>query len=55
MLSQEEQHEYLCSILEKLIDSELTASELQDLASALGIKVDEFYPCTHYSIQKEAA
>ena len=39
----EEQHEYLCSILAKLVDSELTSDELQDLASALGIKVEEFY------------
>ena len=38
-----EQHEYLCSILAKLIDSDLTSDELQDLASALGIKVEEFY------------
>ena len=38
-----EQHEYLCSILAKLVDSELTSDELQDLASALGIKVEEFY------------
>ena len=39
----EEQHEYLCSILTKLVDSELTSDELKDLASALGIKVEEFY------------
>lgn len=38
-----EQHEYLCSILTKLVDSDLTSDELKDLASALGIKVEEFY------------
>ena len=38
-----EQHEYLCSILAKLVDSTLTSDELKDLASALGIKVEEFY------------
>ena len=38
-----EQHEYLCSILAKLVDSDLTSDELKDLASALGIKVEEFY------------
>lgn len=42
-MNNEEHHAYLCSILEKLIDSELTAGELADLASALGIRVDEFY------------
>ncbi len=42
-MSNEEQHEYLCSILTKLVDSELTSDELKDLASALGIKVEEFY------------
>ena len=42
-MSNEEQHEYLCSILAKLVDSALTANELKDLASALGIKVEEFY------------
>lgn len=39
----EEQHEYMCSILTKLVDSALTSDELKDLASALGIKVEEFY------------
>ena len=53
-MSNQEQHEYLCGILHKLIDSNLTASELQDLASALGIKVDEFYPSTHYTQRKAA-
>ena len=38
-----EQHEYLCSILAKLVDSDLTSDEIKDLASALGIKVEEFY------------
>ena len=38
-----EQHEYLCSILTKLVDSDLTSDELKDLASALGIKVEDFY------------
>lgn len=42
-MSNEEQHEYLCSILTKLVDSDLTSDELKDLASALGIKVEEFY------------
>ena len=42
-MSNEEQHEYMCSILAKLVDSELRSDELQDLASALGIKVEEFY------------
>ena len=42
-MSNAEQHEYLCSILAKLVDSGLTSDELQDLASALGIKVEEFY------------
>ena len=55
----EEQHEYLCSILAKLVDSELTSDELQDLASALGIKVDEFYYPKPLEViewnQKEAA
>lgn len=42
-MSNQEQHEYLCGILAKLVDSCLTANELRDLASALGINVDEFY------------
>jgi len=42
-MSNVEQHEYLCSILTKLVDSALTSDELKDLASALGIKVEEFY------------
>ena len=42
-MSNNEHHEYLCSILTKLVDSELTSDELKDLASALGIKVEEFY------------
>lgn len=42
-MSNQEQHEYLCGILAKLVDSNLTTDELRDLASALGIKVDEFY------------
>ena len=42
-MSNEEHHEYMCSILTKLVDSALTSDELKDLASALGIKVEEFY------------
>ena len=42
-MSNAEQHEYMCSILTKLVDSALTSDELNDLASALGIKVEEFY------------
>ena len=42
-MSNAEQHEYMCSILTKLVDSALTSDELKDLASALGIKVEEFY------------
>ena len=42
-MSNEEQHEYLCGILAKLVDSDLTTDELYDLASALGIRIDEFY------------
>lgn len=38
-----EHHEYLCGILAKLIDSDLTGDELKDLASALGIRVEDFY------------
>ena len=54
----EEQHEYLCSILAKLVDSELTSDELQDLASALGIKVEEFYftkPLEVIELERKAA
>ena len=53
-----EQHEYLCSILAKLVDSDLTSDELKDLASALGIKVEEFYypaPLNVIDWEKEAA
>ena len=54
-----EQHEYLCSILTKLVDSDLTSDELKDLASALGIKVEEFYYPTPLNVidwtYKEAA
>ena len=54
-----EQHEYLCSILAKLVDSDLTSDELKDLASALGIKVEEFYYPTPLNVidwtHKEAA
>ena len=54
-----EQHEYLCSILTKLVDSDLTSDELKDLASALGIKVEEFYYPTPLEViewtHKEAA
>lgn len=54
-----EQHEYLCSILTKLVDSDLTIDELKDLASALGIKVEEFYYPTPLNVidwtHKEAA
>ena len=54
-----EQHEYLCSILTKLVDSELTSDELKDLASALGIKVEDFYFPTPLEViewnHKEAA
>ena len=42
-MSNAEHHEYLCSILAKLVDSDLTAEELFDLSSALGIRVEEFY------------
>lgn len=42
-MSNQEQHEYLCGILTKLVDSVLTSDELKDLASALGISVAEFY------------
>ena len=42
-MTNEEHHEYLVSILAKLVDSDLTPDELFDLASALGIRVDEFY------------
>jgi hypothetical protein len=42
-MTNEEYHEYLCSILAKLVDSDLTTLELLDVASALGIKVAEFY------------
>lgn len=39
-----EHHEYLCSILAKLVPcDEISGNELKDLASALGIRVDEFY------------
>ncbi len=55
----EEQHEYLCSILAKLVDSALTSDELKDLASALGIKVEDFYYPAPLEViewhQKEAA
>lgn len=58
-MSAEEHHEYLCLILSKLIDSDLTADELADLASALGIKVKEFYDPQPLEViewhQKEAA
>lgn len=42
-MSHSEQHEYLCSILSKLVDSDLTGDELKDLASALGINIEDFY------------
>lgn len=42
-MSNSEQYEYLCSILAKLVDSDLTTEELADLASALGIKIEDFY------------
>ena len=58
-MSNAEQHEYLCSILTKLVDSALTSDELKDLASALGIKVEEFYYPTPLEViewnHKEAA
>ena len=58
-MSNEQQHEYLCSILAKLVDSALTANELKDLASALGINVEEFYFPTPLEViewhHKEAA
>lgn len=38
-----EHHEYMCSILSKLVDSDLTSTELADLSSAVGIKVEDFY------------
>ena len=43
VMSKEEEHEYLCRILCKLVDSDLTVDELKDLASALGIALEEFY------------
>ena len=58
-MSNDEHHEYLCSILTKLVDSELTSDELKDLASALGIKVEKFYYPTPLEViewnHKEAA
>ena len=58
-MSNAEQHEYMCSILTKLVDSALTSDELKDLASALGIKVEEFYYPTPLNViewtHKEAA
>jgi hypothetical protein len=42
LMNTEEHHEYLCSILVKLVPV-LPCDELRDLASALGIKVEEFY------------
>ena len=58
-MSNEEHHEYMCSILTKLVDSDLTSDELKDLASALGIKVEEFYYQTPLEVielnHKEAA
>ena len=58
-MSNDEHHEYLCSILTKLVDSDLTSDELKDLASALGIKVEEFYFPTPLEViewhHKEAA
>ena len=39
-----EHHEYLCSILAKLVPcDEITTDELADLASSLGIHIGEFY------------
>lgn len=49
-MSNSEQHEYLCSILTKLVDSNLTSDELKDLASALGIKIEEFYGPTPLNV-----
>ena len=57
-MSHAEQHEYLCSILARLVDSDLTSDELRDLASALGIRIDEFYceePIEAIEWRKEAA
>ena len=45
-MSNEEQHEYLCQILAKLVPV-LPCGELQDLASALGIRVEDFYYPKH--------
>jgi hypothetical protein len=45
MLSNDEYHAYLCGILTKLVPI-LPCDELRDLASALGIKVSEFYGST---------
>lgn len=42
-MTNSEHHEYLCSILSKLVDSKLTITELSDLSSSLGISIDEFY------------
>lgn len=47
-MSNSEQYHYLCGILSKLVDSDLTADELRDLASALGISVSDF--CQPYEI-----
>lgn len=59
-MSNQEQHEYICSILAKLVPcSEITAVELMDLASALGIRVSDFYseetPVLNVINWKEAA
>ena len=42
-MSNQEQHERLCGILAKLVDSVLTSEELLDLASALGLKLEDWY------------
>ena len=43
-MSNEEQHEYLCNILCKLVPcDEINSEELADLASACGVKIKDFY------------
>lgn len=49
-MSNEEQHEYLCATLLKLVDV-LDCDELSLLAHCCGVKVEDFYPLT---MQQEA-
>ena len=41
-MTNEEHHEYLCSILNKLVPV-LNCDELETLARCTGIRIDEFY------------